>query len=198
MKTCEEYILNQYFEQDKIIQEKNKEIEALKEEINLLKNPISEVLEEDKKIDCITLYKSANVIYDMRVNTNLYQYKEAFGSVCANGKITLNEMKKALDDDETLDKINNKFIISSWGYDKKMYQFETVSYDVFELNIDKSQYLIWGNYENLSLSRLNDFDEEKGFFYEKYKDRCLEKARQEVRKVLKNTIEYLEKKESEQ
>lgn len=197
MKTCEEYILKQYLEQDKVIREKNEIIEALREDVNLLKNPISEVLEEDRKVDCITLYKSTNVIYDMRVNTSLYQYKEAFESVYANGKITLNELKKALDDDETLDKINSKFTISSWGYDKKMYQFEPVSYDVFELNIDKFQYLIWGNYENLNLSRLNDFDEKKGFFYEKYKDQCLEKARVEVRKVLKDTIEYLEKKEEE-
>lgn len=197
MKTCEEYILKQYLEQDKVIQEKNEIIEALRDEIKILQNPINEVLEEEKKVDCITLYKSANVIYDLKVNTTLYQYKEAFESVYANGRITLDDMKKALEDDKKLEKINEKVTISNWSYAKKMYQFEPATHDMFEFNLSNVQYVIWGNYENMSLSRLNDFDDKNGFFYEKYKDRCLEKARKGVREVLKDTIEYLEKKEAE-
>jgi len=163
----------------------------------VLQNPINVVLEEEKKVDCITLYKSANVIYDLKVNTNLYQYKEAFESVYANEKITLESMKKALEDDEELEKINKQVTISSWSYEEKMYKFEPAIHDMFEFNINNVQYVLWGNYENMGLSRLNNFDDKNGFFYEKYKDRCLEKARKEVREVLKNTIKYLEEKESE-
>ena len=197
MKTCEQYVLQKFYEQGFLVEELKKENENLKEKINILENPINEVLEEEKKVDCITLYKSANVIYDLKVNTSLYEYKEAFESVYANGKITLESMKKALEDDEELEKINAKINVSNWSYAKKMYQFEPVTHDMFEFNINDVQYVLWGNYENMSLSRLNNFDDKNGFFYEKFKEQCLEKAREEVREVLKNTIEYLEKKEQE-
>lgn len=197
MKTCEQYVLQKFYEQGFLVEELKKENENLKEKINILENPINDVLEENKKVDCITLYKSANVIYDLKVNTSLYEYKEAFESVYANGKITLESMKKALEDDEELEKINAKINISNWSYAKKMYQFEPVTHDMFEFNINDVQYVLWGNYENMSLSRLNNFDDKNGFFYEKFKEQCLEKAREEVREVLKDTIKYLEEKESE-
>lgn len=197
MKTCEEYILKQYLEQDKVIQEKNETIEALRKEIKVLQNPINEVLEDDKKVDCITLYKSANVIYQLKTNTYLHQYKEAFESIYANGKITIEELKNALEDDEELEKINNRVVISRWSSSERMYSFEPMVHDMFEFNICDVQYVIWGNYENMTLSRLNDFDRKEGFFYGKFKEKCIEKARTEVRKTLKDTIEYLEKKEQE-
>lgn len=195
MKTCEEYVLKQLLEQESVIAERSKLIEELTKEIEKLKNPISEVLDEGKKVDCITLYKSANVIYQLNTNTYLYQYKEAFESIYANGKITLDEMKKALEDNEELEKINNRFVINRWSSSERMYQFEPATHDMFEFNIGNVQYVIWGNYENMFLSKLNDFEHTDGFFYEKYKEQCLEKAREEVRKTLKDTIEYLEKKD---
>lgn len=197
MKTCEQYVLQKFYEQGFLVEELKKENENLKEKINILENPINDVLEENKKVDCITLYKSSNVIYDLKVNTNLYEYKEAFESVYANEKITLESMKKALEDDEELEKINKRIAISRWSYAERMYQFEPATHDMFEFNINDVQYVIWGNYKNMSLSRLNNFDDKNGFFYEKFKEQCLEKAREEVREVLKDTIKYLEEKEAE-
>jgi len=197
MKTCEEYILKQYLEQDKVIKEKEGQIKELEDQIVALENPISDILEDTEKVDCITLYKSANVIYQLKTNTSLYDYREIFDSAYANGKITLDEMKKALEDDVELEKINNQIAISRWSYTERMYQFEPATHDIFEFNISDVQYVIWGNYENMALSRLNDFDSKDGLYYEKYKEQCLEKARVEVRKTLKSTIEYLEKKEQE-
>lgn len=194
MKTCEEYILKKYLEQENVITEKDKKIKDLEAQVRTLENPISEVLEAAEKVDCVTLYKSVNVIYQLKTNTSLYDYKEKFGSSFAKGKITIEELKKALEDDKTLDKLNNKIAISSWAYSERMYQFVPATHDMFEFNINDIQYVIWGNYENMSLSRLNDFDSKDGFYYEKLKEQVLEKARKEVRETLKDIITYLERK----
>lgn len=169
----------------------------MKEQVVALENPISDILEDTEKVDCITLYKSANVIYQLKTNTYLHQYKEAFESIYANGKITIEELKNALEDDEELEKINNRVVISRWSSSERMYSFEPMVHDMFEFNICDVQYVIWGNYENVTLSRLNDFDRKDSFFYGKFKEKCIEKARTKVRKTLKDTIEYLEKKETE-
>lgn len=197
MKTCEEYILKQYLEQDKVIKEKEEKIKELESQVVALKNPVSEFLADEEKIDCITLYKSVNVIYQLNINMNLYEYKEAFTSLYTNGKITLDEMKKSLENDEELEKINNCISLSRYSFKERMYKFEPATHDMFEFNINDVQYVIWGNYENMVLSRLNDFDIKDGLYYEKYKEECLEKARAEVRKILKSTIKYLEKCEME-
>lgn len=195
MKTCEEYILKQYLNQEKVISQKDKKIKELETEIIELKNPISEVVKETEKVDCLTLYKSANLIYNLRVNDHLYKYKEVFESIYANGKITIDELRKALVDDKELDRINNKFVIDNWSWRNKMYQFEPFNSHIFEFDINGIQYLIHGSFENLQVSRLNNFDELEGYFYEKYKDDLLKKAKETVRKTLQETIEYLATKE---
>lgn len=192
MKTCEEYILKKYLDQELEKYDLEAEIEELKKKIYELENPNIE--SEEKKADCITLYKSANVIYELKTNTYSHYYKETFKKAFANGKVTIKELEKALEDDKTLDEINDKFPLSTWDNDK-MYKFEPINYDCFEFNIDKAQYLIWGNYYNLSLSRLNDEECANGYFYEKYKENCLKKVREKVRDALKKTIEYLKEQE---
>ncbi len=197
MKTCEEYVLKKFLESEAVIAEKNKKIEELNDEIFKLKNPTIDDVIDDKKIDCITLQKSSNIIYRLRTNTSVHDYKEKFGSSIANGKITLDEMKKALEDDKALDELNDKVVLNRWIYNEKMYQFEPYTADVFEFTINGIQYLIYGNYDNLDLVRLNDLDRSDGFFYESYREECLKHARENARKTLKNTIEVLEEKTDE-
>lgn len=197
MKTCEEYILKKFLESEEVIKLKEQEIDELNTKIFELENPKTEYEEqEDKKLGCITLYKTPNVIYKLSTNTYYGIYKEAFGSRYANGEITIDDLKEALTSDKKLDELNKTTVVTRYG-NERMYEIEAVSHDMFEFTIDKTQYLIWGNPSNLALSTINDLNRSDCFFYEKFKDEVLKKARKKARELLQDVIEYLEKQEAE-
>ena len=197
LKTCEEYILKKFLESEEVIKSKEQKIDELNAKIFELENPKAEYEEqEDKKLECITLYKTPNVIYKLSINTFYSDYKKAFESRYANGKITIDDLKEALTSDKKLDELNLTTVITRYG-NERMYEVEAVSHNMFEFTIDKTQYLIWGNPSNLALSTINDLDRSDCFFYEKFKDEVLKKARKKAREVLQDVIEYLEKQEAE-
>ena len=107
MKTCEEYILKKFLESEEVIKSKEQKIDELNAKIFELENPKTEYEEqEDKKLECITLYKTPNVIYKLSTNTYYSDYKNAFESRYANGKITIDDLKEALTSDQKLDELN--------------------------------------------------------------------------------------------
>lgn len=194
-KSIDEYILNQIqMLQDTVI---SKEVE-----IKELKNKLEDSLisnEEDKDnriVEAFTLNVSLDPIYKFNVSDSRYDYERAIKSTLTEDLgYTLDDWKKAIEDDKMLMELNSKATKSSWGAERLM-RLEVSEWNSYLFNFGESQHIIYGSGKNIYLGNVyngDDFSSNDGFCLEKNKDKIFEHMKEVLRKSIPAAIEEVEK-----
>lgn len=197
IRTLEEKALSDIEDLQQLVINKDAEIYKLKLQLQKASEPTEE---DSRVIEALRLSVCLDPIYHYNFSTYSSYYID---SIVKNiDKISIEDWEESLISDEKFEELYEKVWFDNYSSSYKMYKMEPYSSSIYVLNVAGYQHVIYGNYDNLNINKLNDLSSDSGFITEYNRDDMTKKIIKSVRECIEKAIpkakeKLAEKKEDE-